>query len=298
MNNTNNQNGALVSVVMPCYNDGDYILESIESVKRQKYSNIELIIVDDGSTDEKTVDILDSIDEDNIAVYRIENSGPSKARNYAISQSRGAYILPLDADDLIDSTYIEKAVSVLEKNSSVGVVYCKADSFGSKDRSWTIPDYSFEKMIVDNIVFVTAVFRKSDWEAVGGFCTDFHNGMEDYDFWLSILETEKTILQIPETLFHYRLKETSRTTNFIEDQDKVNETYRQLYLRHKDFFHMHYDEYAILLRKAFIDIHFDMFLLQAKVEEYRRAYEHMEKFKKIPGLMPLYSLFLKLFRGK
>lgn len=89
------------------------------------------------------------------------------------------------------------------------------------------------KMLLDNVVFVTALFYREDWEKIGGFNTNMQAGMEDYDFWLGILELGKEIYQIPEILFHYRIKPVSRTTGFQSDYIQVQQVYRQIYDNHK-----------------------------------------------------------------
>lgn len=116
-----------------------------------------------------------------------------------------------------------------------------------------MPDYNFETMLVDNVVFITAMFLKADWEKVGGFSTNMTYGMEDYDFWISILALEKEIYQIPEILFHYRIKPVSRTTQFKRNWDNVQDIYEKIYRNHLDFYHKHSDQYALLLRRALID---------------------------------------------
>lgn len=252
-----------VSVIMPCYNDGKYIKEAIDSIKAQTYKDWELIIVDDGSDEEETVKILNEIHDDKIKVFHTDHLRPAGARNYGIEQAVGKYILPVDSDDTIDRTYMEKAVAEIERDSKVGVVYCYADLFGESQGRWDLPDYSFEKMLLDNVVFVTALFYKEDWEKVGGFSTTMAAGMEDYDFWLSIMGLGREIYQIPEVLFHYRIKPVSRTTNFQNNCVQVQETYRQMYMNHKDFYHEHCDEYAIVLRDALIE----QIFLRRKYEE-------------------------------
>lgn len=252
-----------VSVIMPCYNDGKYILEAIDSVKKQTYTNWELIIIDDGSDDEETINIINSISDERIQVFHTEHLRPAGARNYGIARSSGTYILPVDSDDKIDKSYIEKAVKVIESNPNIGVVYCEADLFGEKSGPWELPKYSFKTMLLDNIVFVTALFYKSDWEAVGGFSTTMVAGMEDYDFWLSIMSLGREIHQIPEVLFHYRIKPVSRTTGFQNNCVQVQQTYRQMYENHKEFYREHFDEYAIVLRDALIE----QLFLKRKYEE-------------------------------
>jgi len=261
-----------VSVIMPCYNDGKYIMEAIDSIVKQTYQNWELIIVDDGSDDEETKRIINEIQNPKIKVFHTEHLRPAGARNYGIQKAEGTYILPVDSDDRIHEEYMEKAVKMIESNPRIGVVYCKAELFGEKSGSWNLPDYSFKHMLLDNIVFVTALFYKSDWEKVGGFNTSMAQGMEDYDFWLSILGLEREICQIPEVLFYYRIKPVSRTTNFQDNCVQVQNTYQQIYYNHKEFYQKHYDEYALVLRDALIE---QIFI--------RRKYE--ERWEKISKMV-------------
>ena len=252
-----------VSIIMPCYNDGQYILEAIQSVREQTYTNWELIIIDDNSDDSDTVNIINSIHDPQILVLHSDHLRPAGARNYGIEHATGKYILPVDSDDTIDKTYIEKAVNVIESSPDTGIVYCKADLFGEKSGPWDLPEYSFKSMLLDNIVFVTALFYREDWEKVGGFSTTMVAGMEDYEFWLSIMELGRKIYQIPEVLFHYRIKPVSRTTTFQNNCEQVQDTYRQMYRNHADFYLQHYDEYAIVLRDALIE----QIFLRKKYEE-------------------------------
>lgn len=225
-----------VSVIMPCYNDGEFIRQAVESVFAQTYPCIELIIIDDGS-DISTKRILEEIsNETGCLLLESGHKGPSEARNVGIRKANGEYILPLDADDEILPTYIEKAVQLMEEHPDAGAVYCYAELFGEEEGRWELPDYSFERMLVGNIVFVTALFRKEDWEAVGGFKTNMEHGLEDYDFWLSLLERNKTIHQLPEVLFRYRKKKKSRTTRLNDDKDNVRQAYGTIYENHKKFF--------------------------------------------------------------
>lgn len=188
-----------VSIIMPCYNDGAYIEEAIASVKAQTYKDIELIVVDDGSNDDHTLKVLnDKVTDSDIKLIRTNRLRPAGARNAGIAEATGKYILPLDSDDTIEPDYVEKAVNILNTNNHIGVVYCYADLFGERSGRWDLPNYSLEKMLLDNIVFVTAMFYKEDWEKVGGFNTNMEHGMEDYDFWLSLLELGREIYQIPE----------------------------------------------------------------------------------------------------
>lgn len=276
-----------VSVIMPCFNDGEYIEDSIKSVLNQTYKNIEIIIINDGSTDELTNKILAEQEWPNTKVLNTNGIKPAAARNYGIKESTGKYILPVDSDDLIDPTYIEKAVKILEDNPNIGVVYCRAELFGESSGLWDLPRYSLDKMLLDNIVFVTALFYKEDWEKVGGFNTEMKNGMEDYDFWLSLLELGREIYQIDEILFKYRIKPVSRTTKFQSDEQVVMETYRQIYKNHPTLYAQYKDLYAEVLRDALIN---QIFLNR----QLRSNIEYIKKIDKFPRLKKLLKGTLNL----
>lgn len=264
-----------VSVIMPCYNDGAYIQQAVDSVRTQTYPNIELVIIDDGSDDPNTVTILEQLEREGALLLHTNHLRPAGARNAGISAASGEYILPLDADDWIEPTYIEMAVKVLDSSEKVGVVYCRAELFGEQNGPWELPDYTLDKMLLDNIVFVTALFRKKDWSKVGGYRTTMIHGMEDYDFWLAILELDREIVQLPETLFHYRIKPVSRTTRFQDDPAVVQQTYRMIYQQHPALYEKYRNEYAMILRDALID---QIFMVRA----YQKSIGVLEQLKRMP----------------
>lgn len=241
-----------ISVIMPCYNDGQYIEEAIASLQMEKHPDVEVIIIDDGSDDSVTKTVLDKVVSKRIRLLHTHHNGPSCARNEGIRAAKGTYILPLDADDRIEHAYLDKAKAVLEKNPQCGVAYCKADLFGEASGPWMLAPYSFERMLVESLVFVTAMFRKTDWEAVGGFRTDMKDGMEDYDFFIGILALEKNIIQLDEVLFHYRIKKKSRTTEFVRDAEAVRRAFRSVYEHHQAFYDKHSRLYACLLRDEIV----------------------------------------------
>ena len=264
-----------VSIIMPCYNDGQYLMEAIESAALEENTDTEVIVIDDGSDDGQTAKILTDIKHERIHVLHTQHVGPSAARNAGIAQARGRYILPLDADDRIESCYIRRAAEVLDQRDHVGAVYCHADLFGHASGPWKLPDYSFERMLVENLVFVTAMFRKEDWIATGGFRTDMKDGLEDYDFFIGILALGKDIVQLPDILFHYRIKKKSRTTNFVRDQEAVKRAFANVYEHHSAFYENHAALYANLLRNE---------LIQEKYEKERLMQMNawMIRLKRVP----------------
>lgn len=260
---------------MPCYNDGAYIEESVASVWAQTYENIELIIIDDGSDDPNTLKVLKQLEERNITILHTDHLRPAGARNAGISVATGKYILPLDSDDTIEPSYIAQAVAEMEKDENIGVVYCHADLFGEESGLWQLKDYSLDNMLLDNVVFVTALFRREDWKTVGGFRTTMKYGMEDYDFFLSILELGREIRQLPGVLFHYRIKPVSRTTRFLDDARKIQETYRDIYQNHPILYERYRDRYAMVLRDELIN-------QACLLRTYQKTIGVLYKMKKIP----------------
>lgn len=198
-----------VSVIIPCYNLGKYIEEAIDSVLKQTFQDFEIIIVNDGSTDSETISILNSLDYAKVNVLEIKNQGLANARNTGIKEAIGKYILPLDADDKIAPTYLEKSVKILDENKNIGIVYCLASFFDEEDCPWDLPEYELPRMLLDNLIFCSAFFRKSDWESVVGYKPIMKYGWEDYEFWLSIIELNRKVHRIPEYLFFYRQRTDS-----------------------------------------------------------------------------------------
>src|SRR5688572_30177035 len=142
-----------VSVIIPCYNLGKFLNEAIESVLSQTLRDYEIIVVNDGSTDKETIHIINELKNPLIKVVQTSNQGLSAARNTGIFFSKGDYILPLDADDKIEPSYLEKAVKVLDENENIGIVYCEAMFFGEENGKWELPEYSLPQILLHNVIF-------------------------------------------------------------------------------------------------------------------------------------------------
>lgn len=207
-----------MSVIIPCYNQGRYLNDAVSSVLAQTYQDFEIVIVNDGSTDKFTNKLLANLQCPKIRVLYYKNGGVSAARNNGIKLSRGKYILPLDADDRIGPSYLGKAVDILDNDDSIGIVYCDAKYFGMKRSKMPLPEFSMSKMLLENVIFCSGMFRKKDWERSGGYCEDMKLGYEDWDFWLSILELGVKVYKIPEVLFYYRIKKLSRNKSIMENE--------------------------------------------------------------------------------
>ena len=227
----------LISVIVPCYNQGIYLKETIQSALASTYRPLEIIIINDGSTDHslKIAKKLE-VEHPEVRVLDQANAGVTKARNLGIAAAQGEYILPLDGDDLISKNYIEKGMAILTSRPEVKVVYCQAEKFSDSSRkSWKLKPFSLQQLAKDNMIFVSALFRKADALAVGGFSEDMQLGREDWEFWIKLLKNGGEVVQLSEVGFFYRLTPTSKRkktggTNF----KRARIAY--LNAKHADFF--------------------------------------------------------------
>lgn len=187
----------IVSVIVPCYNQGCYLQECLESIFSNDYPNFEVVIVDDGSTDHESLKALDAISDPRVMIIRKKNEGVAIARNTAIAAARGKYILPLDADDKIGPGFIAKAVAILEKDAKVGVVSCEVARFGAETGPIKLPKFSPKLMLMANVVVCTAVFRRADWERFGGVSREYGLRLGGLGFLVVVRRAEAQVRPYP-----------------------------------------------------------------------------------------------------
>lgn len=256
-----NQFTPKVSVIITCYNLGQYLDEAVDSVLSQTYKNFDIIIVNDGSKDEYTINLLNDYTQPKTRVINTENQGVAAARNLGIASANGLYILPLDADDKIGSTYLEKAVDALDNNENLGIVYCEAELFGEINGKWELPEYNFPKIILGNVIFCAALFRKSDWEQVNGYNRNMIYGREDHDFWLSIIEIGREVYRIPEVMFFYRQRSNSRDKSM--KREHLIHSYSQLFINHPQL----YSDNIEIIFEHLVDLQAKVGYLEERLQE-------------------------------
>jgi glycosyltransferase involved in cell wall biosynthesis len=239
-----------VSIIIPCYNHGAFIEDALNSVYAQTFTDYELIVVNDGSTEPATNRLLGKLVDNGLKVLQTGNRGPAAARNLAISIARGEYILPLDADDRIASNYLALAVEALDRNQDVRVVYGRVVLFGERSGEWDRPDYSPSRILLDNMIVATALFRREDWKRVGGYRENMRNGWEDWDFWLALLADGGRVEHLDEMVFYYRIRGDSRdrTLNHVVKLVLM----AKLLVRHRDFYRKYWRSCLLLLVKKMI----------------------------------------------
>jgi glycosyltransferase involved in cell wall biosynthesis len=237
---TDQNNNSLVSVIIPCYNHGQFLRETLTSVLNQTYANWECIMVDNDSNDNTKEIANEFVKSDNrFRYFHQSNSGVSSARNVAVSKSKGKYILPLDSDDKIGPGYIMDAIAILDSKPDVKIVYCEAELFGEASGKWNLPAFSMKTMLMENCIFCTALYRQIDFDKSGGYNELMKTGFEDWDFWLRLLKDGGKVEIIPKTYFYYRIRKSSRNNslniNAIKNLRKtIYENHRDLYSKHLD----------------------------------------------------------------
>lgn len=223
-----------VSIIVPCYNQAEYLDECLQSVYDQTYKDWECIIVNDGSPDDTESAARRWISKDSRFHYLLKlNGGLSSARNTGIEMARGEWILPLDADDKIGTRYLELAEKVFDKDYKV--IYCQSEKFGVLNEFWELPAFTLQMLAKTNIIFCTAFFRKRSWEELGGYDNNMLFGLEDWEFWIHLLKNGGKVHRIDEVCFYYRIKENSMITALTLSRKRS--MLFHIEKKHIDFFH-------------------------------------------------------------
>ncbi|MEW7314373.1 glycosyltransferase family A protein [Buttiauxella gaviniae] len=222
-----------VSVIIPLYNQGQYIDETLNSALSQSYANIEVIVVNDGSTDKYTINKIKELELAGINILHKSNGGLASARNAGIEKATGKYIVALDSDDVIDKDYIGKLVKVLDQ-SDAKIAYSRALLFGARSGLWMLPNYSIKRMLHGNIIYCSAMYHRSDWVLNHGYDEKIKDGLEDWEFWLSIIERGGSVVRVKEALFYYRIRKNSMLRSL--DFSKKKAVVEYIFKKHQSFF--------------------------------------------------------------
>lgn len=246
-----------ISVIIPCYNLGEYLDEAVESVLAQTYQDFEIVIVDDGSTDAATHALLADYRRPRTRVIRTVHGGVSAARNLGIANTTGGYLCALDADDRLEPTYFEKAVPVLDADASIAFVSCWLRTFGDEEREWKPERCDLPTLLWEDTVLTASLVRREAVVAAGGYDTGMPiQGLEDWDLWLTLAERGCRGVILPEVLFNYRRRAGSLSTISWYGSGHLPLTkyrlakHRELYRAHLVDVLLHQDsETAALLRR-------------------------------------------------
>jgi FkbM family methyltransferase len=214
----------LVSVVMPCYKQAQYLPEAVASVIAQTFKDWEIIIVNDGSPDDTrqvTRELIQKYPQRRIRLLEQKNWGLAYARNGGIRAAAGAYVLPLDADDKVEPTLLEKAVAALEAQPEIAIVYTDVAHFGATEKVIQAAEYDFAKLCLNNQLNYCSLFRREAWDQAGGYNGNMLWGYEDWDFWIGCGERGFVARRIPGPLLHYRVKSASMYTSAVAHDEEL-----------------------------------------------------------------------------
>lgn len=235
----------LVSIIIPCYNQGHFIQDALDSIAMLDNNSYEIIIINDGSTDSFTKVYLQQLSEKGFNVINQENKGLGFARNIGIKASKGKYILPLDSDNKLSPNALN-GLEILESNSNVDVVYGDRLFFGDKTGVEYVGAFNLQKLMLGNYIDACALIRKSVIEAVGFYSPMKIMGCEDWDLWLRIAFGGYVFYYTNDVMFDYRVTKKSMLRSLNANIKKQNELEQYFIDKYKDKLNFQ------LLEEAFI----------------------------------------------
>jgi glycosyltransferase involved in cell wall biosynthesis len=235
----------LVSIIIPCYNDAQYIEQSVQSALDQTYPYKEIIIVDDGSNAE-TKAVLKKIEPKITRLITQENQGQSTARNVGIGAAKGDYILVLDSDDYFEPSFCEEAVAVFSSDATIKIVTCQATLLFSDNKKelYNPNGGDISNFMYGNCALGTSMFKKEDWKSVSGYDEIMRSGFEDWEFFIRLLTSGGTAFVIQKPLYTYRKREASTTTRANKARyDLLN----FIFTKHKDLYVSDFENFTTFL---------------------------------------------------
>ena len=223
-----------VTAVIPCWNAGDTLLEAVASVRAQTLPVAEIVVVDDGSTEAATREVLAALaNEAGVRVLRQPNAGLPAARNAGFSAATTENVVPLDADDRLHPRFLARCRTALTAHPRAGFAYTDIRFFGERTGVHRQLPYNFHDELFRNQISVCALIRRRAWEAVHGYREDFRDGAEDWEFWISLGAAGFHGVRVPEPLFEYRVRHGSMSTHtervLPEITARIREVHRDLY---------------------------------------------------------------------
>jgi len=193
----------VVSVVIPCYNSHKYLDKTLKSVNDQSYAAIEVLVIDDGSTDPDTLKCLEQLGNE-IRLIRQTNKGLSAARNAGIREAHGEFILPLDSDDWLEPTFVQKLVDALTRNEQADFAFSYIQMEGEASGVLVKHFNFFEQLFLNQLPYCL-LYRKAVFDKLGGYDESMRRGFEDWDFNIRLAALGGNGIVVKEPLFHYRV---------------------------------------------------------------------------------------------
>lgn len=212
-----------VSIIIPCFNLGLYLEEAVDSVFAQTEQDFEILIVDDGSDDAKTQRLLADFDRPKTRVWRTENQGLARARNFLIEKSGGHYLCALDADDRLHPEFFKKALQRFEDDPGLSFVSSWLEAFGDEQWLWRQDRCDLPALLAEDTVMTAALVRRDAVVEIGCYAEDMpHPGDEDWDLWLRLVVAGHRGTIIPEVLFFYRRRQGQMSRDCVEGETHLD----------------------------------------------------------------------------
>ena len=199
-----------ISIIIPVFNSGSFLYDSVKSVRNSIGGSFEIILVDDGSTDSITIETLNSFSEHEVLILRKENGGPASARNLGVKHAKGDFLFFLDSDNTIRPDYLKRAIDVINNEEKIGVVYSKPNFIGdfhNLSQRFITKAFNFDSLLAGNYIDMCSLVRRQAFEDVGGFDESKSLiGWEDWDLWIRIANKGWDFHYIDQVLFDYRVR--------------------------------------------------------------------------------------------
>ncbi len=216
------------SIIITYYNLGELIEETLTSAINQSYKNTEIILVNDGSTDEYSINKLKELKKkykDIVLFIDQKNKGAAVARNTGVKKSQGKYICCLDSDDKLHPDYISQCIKLLKTNNKkkIGFVTTWAQLFGETKEIWRTGNITKNELLIQNEIHISSLFYKKIWKEVDGYSENLR-GYEDWDFWIKIISKGYSWLTIKKPLFYYRKRVGSKLKTSDKNKKYLIET--------------------------------------------------------------------------
>ena len=210
----------LVSIITPYYNAGKYFEQTFNSVMNQTFPWYEWIVVNDGSPDEASVEMLEELAREDARMHVLhqKNGGAVSARKHGIRESKTDIIIFLDADDLIEPTYVEYMYWALKRNPEAMWSYSDSVGFGGLEYEWK-KEFSSERMRKENIISYIGAIRKEVFDDPDIYTDATKNLWEDYQFWLKMLAKSYRPVHVELVLFWYRRLDSGELSKIDRDPE-------------------------------------------------------------------------------
>jgi glycosyltransferase involved in cell wall biosynthesis len=229
------QHHPAVSIIVPCFNGGRFLDALMMSLARQTFRDFEIIIVDDGSTDEETPPKLACL-RDRARVIHQDNRGPSAARNTGARAAHSDTLFMLDCDDTIESDFLAETVPLLQAApADIGMVFTHLRLVGAETGLVSRYFNRFD-LLFTNTLSSGLILRKDAWRAVGGYDESMRDGYEDWDFSLRLARAGYSGIEVPKPLYVYHIGDDMRPSRSsgVDKKRLYGELWRQIRKKHAE----------------------------------------------------------------